>query len=170
MSIGPGGGKRYAPGMNRAIAIRPATLADHAVLADIHWRTSIAVPEDRDHLIANASLVELPADHIEADCVFAAVMGAAAVGFGTVLPRADGDADIDAVFVEPDRWGEGIGRLLVAEAERRALNFRAARLHVIANRHALGFYRKLGFVADGPFKTRFGTGEAMHKTLNSQEK
>jgi hypothetical protein len=33
---------------------------------------------------------------------------------------------------------------------------------VTANHHALAFYEKVGFVADGEVETRFGAGLRMH--------
>ncbi len=40
----------------------------------------------------------------------------APAGFAVVVPRDDGNADLDGPFVEPDLWRGGFGRKLVEEA------------------------------------------------------
>jgi len=56
------------------------------------------------------------------------------VGFALFLPDADGDADayLASVFVDQRRWGEGLGRSLLAAAmeEMRRRGHRVARLWV----------------------------------------
>ena len=56
----------------------------------------------------------------------------------------------------------GVGRALVRDAVARASRGRLARVEVIANRHALGFYEKAGFVVDRDVQTRFGPAPRMH--------
>jgi GNAT superfamily N-acetyltransferase len=53
-----------------------------------------------------------------------------------VLPRPDGDAELDGLFVEPGLWKRGIGRLLVRHAERQAMGEGATSLCVVANPHS----------------------------------
>jgi GNAT superfamily N-acetyltransferase len=68
--------------------------------------------------------------------------GGAIVGFGQLNPRA---GEMDAVYVLPDRQGEGIGRLLLAEleAEARARNIRMVELPATLN--AVPFYAQAGY-------------------------
>ena len=56
--------------------------------------------------------------------------------------------------------GRGIGRELVADVVARSDG--AARLDVIANPRAVGFYEKLGFQPGETVQTRFGDGLRMH--------
>ncbi len=87
------------------------------------------------------------------------------VGFAAVLPRPDGDAELDALFVEPSLWKQGVGRLLVDRCAEVA-RCRASRiLHVVGNPHAEGFYAACGFRATGVVATRFGAGLSMERGL-----
>jgi ribosomal protein S18 acetylase RimI-like enzyme len=60
--------------------------------------------------------------------------GDGVVGFALFMPDAKGDADayLASVFVDQRRWGEGLGRSLLAEAmaEMRRRGHRTARLSV----------------------------------------
>ena len=78
------------------------------------------------------------------------------LGFATISPARDGDAagqgELCALYVDPDRWGRGIGRALAsaARAEIHRLGFSTAVLWVVAgNTRAQRFYRADGWTADG---------------------
>lgn len=82
----------------------------------------------------------------------------AVIGFATVRPSPDPDADpavigqVAALYVLPDRWGLGGGRLLMTEAVRRLAlaGEREATLWVLeSNERARGFYEAMGWRADG---------------------
>ena len=67
----------------------------------------------------------------EATCV--AELDGVMVGFATVLPRPDGDAELDGLFVEPHLWRSGVGRALVSRANELARDCGARFLNVVAN-------------------------------------
>ena len=90
-----------------------------------------------------------------------AEVGGRIVGFGTLGPSRDADADSDLVaemptlYVHPSSWRKGIGRRLCDEVVSRAtdLGYRKLTLWTLeANRGARLFYASLGFTADGGFK------------------
>jgi N-acetylglutamate synthase-like GNAT family acetyltransferase len=87
------------------------------------------------------------------------------VGFASVLPRPDGNAELDALFVEPTLWKGGVGRLLVEHCADVARKRASRILYVIGNRHAKGFYTACGFRTTGAAETRFGAGLAMQRGL-----
>ena len=147
------------------IVIRPALLSERSSLEALQWRASLANPGDRDSLLANPDAIELPAEQIADGHVFVAEDDGAIVGFATVLPRPDGNAELDALFVEPSLWKRGVGRLLVDRCADVARTRASRILHVVGNPHAEGFYTECGFRTMGTFETRFGPGLAMERGL-----
>jgi GNAT superfamily N-acetyltransferase len=81
------------------------------------------------------------------------------LGFASTQPSADprlpGFGELCALYVDPDRWGRGIGVSLVeaARAQLKASGFREASLWVLmGNRRAESFYIRDGWQADGEHK------------------
>lgn len=62
-----------------------------------------------------------------------------------VLDAASGE--VDAVFVEPDQHGRGIGAMLMQALERMALAAGCRTLFLSASLNAVPFYRRAGFRA-----------------------
>jgi len=147
------------------VVIRSATPAERASLEALQWRASLANSGDRDALLANPDAIALPIEQIETGCVFVAEHGGAVAGFAAVLPRPDGGAELDALFVEPHLWKHGIGRRLVDHVAQVARVRAASFLHVIGNPHAEGFYVSCGFRSTGTIDTQFGVGLAMRRSL-----
>jgi GNAT superfamily N-acetyltransferase len=145
--------------------IRTARCADHSSLEALQWRASLANPGDRDSLLANPDAIALPSEHIADGHVFVAEYDDVIVGFAAVLPRPDGNAELDALFVDPSLWKRGLGRLLIVHCVDVARGRGARILHVVGNPHAEGFYVTCGFRMTGAVETRFGTGLAMQREL-----
>ncbi len=85
-----------------------------------------------------------------------AVEGRAICGFATTGPSRDedrlGTGELLALYVDPDRWGVGIGRALIREARARLAQqgFDKASLWVlVGNERADRFYRLDGWLPDG---------------------
>ncbi len=87
------------------------------------------------------------------------------LGFGVVLARGDGAAELDGLFVEPQAWGQGVGRRLEEYAEDMARALGAVSLNVVGNKRALGFYEACGFQILGEVETQFNPGLSMIKLL-----
>ena len=151
--------------MAKALIIRTAQAREQKLLEALQWRASLANPGDRETLLANPDAIALPLDQISAGGVFVAESDGVAVGFAAVLPRDDGQAELDGLFVEPQMWKSGIGQALVEHCGRFARAQGAEILHVIGNPHAGGFYTACGFEVTGERPTRFGPGLAMRKKL-----
>lgn len=137
------------------ITIRIAEPGEQAALQALQRRASHS-PPDAD---------ELPLEQIAAGYVYVAVQDSVVVGFSSVLPREDGDIDLDGLFVEPGRWRRRIGTSLVRDTIRRATLREGRWLHVIANPAAEAFYLACGFAFDGETQTRFGVARTMRKPL-----
>jgi len=147
------------------IVIRPALHAERSILEALQWRASLANECDRDSLLANPDAIALPAEQIADGHVFVAHREDVILGFAAVLPRVDGNAELDALFVEPALWKRGVGRLLVDHCADVARGRASRLLHVIGNPHAEAFYVACGFRTTGVVQTRFGAGLAMQRAL-----
>jgi GNAT superfamily N-acetyltransferase len=78
------------------------------------------------------------------------------LGFMTICPSRDADApglgEVVSLYVDPDRYRGGVGRLLMADARRRMreAGFTEALLWVLAgNDRATRFYEREGWLPDG---------------------
>src|SRR5512143_863356 len=100
----------------RKFTVRPAVATEREALEALQRRASLNNPGDRDALLANPDAIALPIEQLEAGCVFVAERGGGVAGFAAVVPRHDGGAELDALFVEPHLWKRGIGRRLVDHA------------------------------------------------------
>ena len=100
-------------------------------------------------------------EQIDRGEVFVAEIDGAIAGFSAIL-QEDDHVELDGLFVEPGRWGRGVGRALVEatvhEARRKGLS-----VTVVANPAALVFYQKCGFAVEGEAQTRFGPALRMSR-------
>jgi len=151
--------------MPSPIVIRCARPDERGALEELQRRASLMWEEYREALLAHPGAIDLPIEQIEAGRTHVAERSGEKLGFSVVLRRSDGNAELDGLFVEPARWKLGIGRLLIAEAERFAAAEGAHSLCVIANPRALGFYKNCGFQVEGELLTQFGKGVLMRKSL-----
>ncbi|MDR3465273.1 MAG: GNAT family N-acetyltransferase [Xanthobacteraceae bacterium] len=147
------------------MSIRPAVESECAQLAALQLRASLGNPGDRGALLANPYALEFPREQIAAGQVFVAERNGAVVGFAVVRPRADGDIELEGLFVDPAAWRQGIGRALVDHCVAFAATANASALHLLGNAHAEGFYRGCGFETVGTHAARFGVGLLMRKKL-----
>ena len=149
------------------VHIRLAVTSERHALEALQRRASLNNPGDREALLAHPDAIELPSAQIAAGQVFVAERDGAILGFAAVLPREDGDTELDGLFVEPDLWSRGVGRALVEYCVALARSHGAAFLHVVGNPHAEGFYRRCGFERFGTIDTRFGPGLAFRRPTSA---
>jgi GNAT superfamily N-acetyltransferase len=147
------------------VIVRPAAVSEQKALEAVQWRASLNNPGDREALLANPDAIALPIAQLEAGGVFVAEIAGSLTGFAAILQRDDGDAELDALFVEPGAWRQGVGRALVEHCAAAAQGAGARALHVVGNPHAEGFYRACGFEMNGTKETRFGIGLLMKREL-----
>lgn len=146
--------------------IRPAHLKDRDALGRLKLWASLAWGDHVEELRALPEAGTVPIEHLP--FLFVAESDEAIVGFATVLRGPEGRAELEDLFVAPEFWRRGIGRRLMAEAERRAEASGARSLHVVANGHARGFYDACGFAVVGMVATLFEPAAAMEKLLRSR--
>ena len=147
------------------ITIRPATPTEQKALEALQLRASLTNAGDRDALLANPDAIEIPLEQIAGGRVFVSETGGATIGFSAIEPRADGETELDALFVEPTIRRHGVGRLLVEYCAEVARKQGSKALHVTGNPHAENFYLACGFEQIGTIETRFGPGLQMRKAL-----
>lgn len=153
--------------MGSEYLIRAGSAADQPALLDIVWKTVMASAHDRDTLLAHPEAVEVPVEQLTPATACVADDGTALAGFAIVLPRPDGQAELDGLFVDPVLQRMGVGRRLVERATQLARDMGASELHVVANDDALAFYRSMGFVQTGMRETQFGQAPLMCLTVRA---
>src|SRR5947208_2560192 len=97
----------------KSLRIRLAVHSDKMELEQLQLRASLGNVGDRDALLAHPDAIELPVEQIVRGRVFVAEWEGTIVGFAAVEPRADGDSELDALFVDLHVQRRGIGRALV---------------------------------------------------------
>lgn len=153
------------------IVVRPAHEADVEAFTAIHqasWRAAyegivreavIVADADRRRAAWSGYVAEPPTP---AHRAHVATLRRQTVGFTAFGPSRDADAkdgktgEIYAAYVTPHVWRQGVGRRLLAEAERvlRADGFTDATLWVLdTNLRARAFYEAAGWAADGAEKS-----------------
>lgn len=152
--------------MGSGYTIRPARADDQPALVAIVWKTVMASERDRDTLLAHPEAVQVPVEQLTPTTACVADAAGTTAGFAVVLPRPDGDAELDGLFVDPAMQRLGIGRRLVERTKDLARAMGASKLHVVANDGALVFYRSVGFIETGVTETQFGKAPLMCLELN----
>jgi GNAT superfamily N-acetyltransferase len=146
------------------LTIRDAVVADLPELQDIFRRSSLSNLSDRADLLANPEVLEFADRSGQERCTRVAVAGERIVGFASTVDTGNG-VELDDLFVDPIRMGQGIGRRLVLDLMAHARACGVTRVDVAANSHAVGFYERVGFVPDGEVHTRFGRAMRMHRDV-----
>ena len=151
--------------MTAEAKVRTARVSEQKELEALQLRASLNNPGDREALLANRYVIELPVEQIESGQVFVVEEASSIRGFAALLPREDGNSELDGLFVEPTRWRRGYGRNLVDYCAQVARSQGSGAIHVIANPHAERFYQACGFEIFGTTQTQFGVGWLMRKPL-----
>lgn len=146
----------------REISIRPARPDDAIAVANVHvrsWQVGYT------HLLPKQYLESLnPADRatrydfshsdITKPTTFVAVENNSIVGFVTIRTQSGRDntiGELNALYVDPDHWGHGVGTQLLTFAleELTALDLEGAILWVLkGNTGAMRFYERQGWISD----------------------
>lgn len=143
--------------------MRSARNDEKDALGALKLRSSLAWGDHTEELQALPEARQIPAAHLPS--VFVAEVAGKVLGFATVLPRGDLEAELEDLFVAPDAWRKGVGAQLIAEAERRAIALGARSIHVVATLQARAFYEACGFQMIGMVMTEFAQAPEMRKSL-----
>jgi ribosomal protein S18 acetylase RimI-like enzyme len=143
------------------LEIRTALSTDVDPIRTVYRRASLWNEGDRDALLANPDALEFDPEPVAAGRTRVAVAGGQVVGFATTRASGADTLELDDLFVDPDRMRQGIATALIRDAEQAARAAGVACVEVVANGHALAFYRAVGFTVTGTVETRFGPGTRM---------
>lgn len=147
-----------------AIFIRAAREEDRDNLGALKLRSSLAWGDHIEELQALPEAGEVSAAHLAH--VIVAEFDREVVGFVTVLPgKGPIQAELEDLFVAPEVWRRGIGRALIAEAERHAVGLGAQSLHVVAGERARPFYEASGYRFAGTVATDFAPAVELRKDI-----
>jgi GNAT superfamily N-acetyltransferase len=145
------------------VSFRAAEAKERDLLGALKLRSSLAYGELVEELQSLPEAGEVPIEHLTA--LFVAEVDGRVLGFATVLPNGEFEAELEDLFVAPEAWRKGIGRQLLAEAERRASALGAHALCVVANQNARRFYEACGYRQTGTVMTLFEPADSMRKDL-----
>ena len=144
--------------------IRTGRLEDVKAVSDLYRRSSLSNEGDRASLLAHPDSLVFDDAPVRESRTRVATEGDRVVGFATIR-LVERVAELDDLFVDPDRMRRGIGRSLVLDAMEVAGSLEATRIQVTANLHARAFYESVGFVELGLRETQFGSGLRMQLKL-----
>jgi len=153
----------------KLMQVRQATIADTNKIAQIHvasWQAAYRgqIP---DVVLDNLDVEKRASfwrSHLASHPLgtFVAELNQEIIGFCDLIPSRDQDsnvqaiAEIAAIYVHPNHWRQGAGRMLCQRAldAARRENFTAVTLWVLAlNVAAHSFYQAMGFHLDGATKS-----------------
>lgn len=140
--------------------IRRGVPADYPAAAELYRRASLSNAGDRDNLLAHPEHLILAPEGLAEGRTYVAEEGGSVVGFAT-WTQADERVELDDLFVDPDWRRRGIAAALVSRVVGVLRLRGVSSLEVIANEHALAFYRDAGFVGIGSAETEFGPARRM---------
>jgi ribosomal protein S18 acetylase RimI-like enzyme len=150
------------------VGVRDARPGDAAAIAAVHvlgWKAAYRAQMPA-HVLDSLDVLERERDwrdrlsavsHEPVDLTLVVEDAGTVVGFLSAGRARDEDAgddtaEVTAIYVSPDRLGEGFGRALFARGEKqlRDMGFRAATLWVLEGNHrAIAFYEAAGWRHDG---------------------
>jgi GNAT superfamily N-acetyltransferase len=140
--------------------IRPGVPADLPAASDVYRSASLSNAGDRDNLLAHPEYLVLRPEGLAEGRTYVAEEEGSIVGFATWI-EAGGVFELEDLFVDPGWQRRGIAAALVGRIAEVLRARGVQRLEVIANPHALGFYRAAGFIDCGVADTDFGAAPRM---------
>jgi len=145
------------------VTVRKARLDERAFLEELQWRSSLTNPSYSEALSWRRDIVRLEPEHIPGTVI--AERDGAIAGFAVLTRDADGELELDGIFVEPALLRQGIGKRLMADAKARAAALGVTALKVVAAPDAEAFYRDCGFALAAETETLLGKALIMYAPL-----
>lgn len=129
--------------------LRPARTDEAAALSGLCMRSKAAWGYDTAFMEASRAALTVTSERIAQGAVVVAEDEEGhLLGVAAILPQGS-DMELDLLFVEPHLMRCGVGRALLAGAVEEARARGAARLTILADVHAEGFYLRCGAIRLG---------------------
>jgi GNAT superfamily N-acetyltransferase len=145
--------------------VRLGSVDDVPAMAAVFRRAVLTNEGDRDLLSEHPELTKCDPPSAD-DVVLVAEVTGRLVGFATARALADETLAVLDLFVDPDHMRSGIGRALINAVVAAATGRGCTRIEVEANRHAVAFYGRVGFVEAEEVQLEFGTAQRMVMSLH----
>ena len=130
------------------IALRPAHTFEAPVLSALCLRSKAHWGYDAAFMRACVAELTLHPEDLTPDTLVVAEIDGTLAGMAQVGP-VGADADLMAMFIDPDYIGQNLGRVLFNWCVETARAMGAPRLMIDADPQAAGFYTRMGAVQIG---------------------
>lgn len=147
--------------MTTAVVIRRARRAEHELLSTISYRSKAHWSYPEEYFRIWAKELTITPEYIERHEVYLCERQQEVAAYYSLVElsedllfsgaRLPAGLWLDHMFVVPELLGCGIGRALFADCLARSLARGVARLNILADPHALGFYLKMGCSCHGQY-------------------
>ena len=142
------------------MTIRPAADGDRPAIHAVHVRAirgTCSRSYSAEQISSWAGLLSPDSYRVvlQTRVMVVATDGTMVVGFGQLNPDV---GEVDAVYVLPERQGEGIGGMLLSDLEQRAREGGVTTLELSATLNAADFYERAGYARHNVAVHRLPTG------------
>lgn len=148
------------------ITIRTAVAADLPELQRIYRAASLSNSADAPLLLSRPEFLVLDGVGVAEGRTRVAVARPdgqeRVLGFATLSEGAEGEPELDDLFVDPPWHRRGVARRLVLDAVQTVGRAGRRRLWVTGNPHALAFYSSTGFAGGNVGATALGAALRLH--------
>lgn len=134
---------------NEETVIRPATAGEAEDLSALAMRSKAYWGYSVEFMQACRDELTYSAHYIRDNPVFVAEAGASVVGFYALERISAGEAELTAMFVEPEHIGRGFGRALISHAKKTARGQGIEAIIIQGDPNAVAFYQAAGGVRCG---------------------
>jgi putative acetyltransferase len=142
------------------VTIRPAVDGDRPAIHAVHVRAirgTCSRSYSAEQISSWAGLLSPDSYKVvlQTRVMVVAMDGTMVVGFGQLNPDV---GEVDAVYVLPERQGEGIGGMVLSDLEQRAAERGVTTLELSATLNAANFYERAGYARQHVVVHRLPTG------------
>lgn len=149
--------------MIERVAVRLAKPSECALLSDLAFRSKAYWGYSTDFMEACREELRIEALDLQSSdqCVWLAEHEDAILGYYALKYLSRDDVELDALFVEPEYIGNGVGKTLIEHAKVQAQANGRSRIIVQGDPHATAFYLAAGGVQIGERESESVSGRML---------